>query len=207
MKQAPIFALIVGVALLAAAAPSQAIYMETDLLIDPQDSEADPGDNVTFTIRPSPNVDDAKQKWGGKTVKLRFSYDKNETPHDGPDEATSNEGYTTRDIVEIKLDGEAGGSYTWTVPEEVDDRNVEVFLQSADGERLASGYLNVGDAEPLMRIASSGPGDAEPEPATEIDEGASDDEAQQEEASALGLVALSVAIGAVVAAVAVRRRG
>ncbi len=208
MNHATIFALIVGVALLTAAAPSQAIYIETDLLIDPPDSEADKGDNVTFTIKPNPNVEDAKQKWGGQTAKLRFSYDKNETPNAGPDEATSDEGYTTRDIAEIVLDDEARGEYTWTVPQEVDDRNVAVFLEAADGERLAFGYLNIGDAEPMMRIASSGPGDAEPEPAPGNGEEAAEDEAQeQEEASAFGLVALTLAISAVVAAVAVRRHG
>lgn len=205
-RHTPIFAIVIGVALLAAAAPSQAIYIETALKLEPSQHEADVGDDVDFTIRTNPDVEDAKDYWADKTVKLRFSYDKNEgQQQNDPDAPTSNDGFTTRTIAELVLDADARGSFTWTVPAEVDARNVEVFLEGPDGDRLGFDYLLIGDAEPMMRITSA-PGDMEPEPGQEFGHEDDAEDADAEEASALGLIALTLALGAVIAGVAVRRR-
>ncbi|HWH08095.1 MAG TPA: hypothetical protein VNX21_02780, partial [Candidatus Thermoplasmatota archaeon] len=103
------------------------------------------------------------------------------------------------DAATVTLDDASAGSFTWTVPAEVDDRNV--LLQVMDGdEPVATAHVRVGDAEPMMHATGGGSpggpvGGAEP---------VGEDEPPAEEASggareSPGFTALAIVGGACVA--------
>lgn len=203
MHKTSIIALIAAFGLLSTAAPADAIYIETPLVLEGQD-HADVGDDIDLTAGPNQNNESAKDDWAGKTVKVRYSYDKNENHQGGADAPTSNEGYTEGDIGTITLDAKAAGTIRWTVPAAVDDRNVHIFLEDDAGERVAFTFVGIGDAEPMMRLASSsGPMDGEPELGDASSSGDIEEEAG--EASALGLVSV-LALGALALVGVARRR-
>ncbi len=187
----PFLALAV-VALLGAAAPTQAIYIATPLTLDPKHSASEPGEDVGFTVGPSPDNESAREDWAGKTVKARFGYNPNEGSDS--DHADSDMDYVLGEIGTITLDDKAAGAFTWTVPAEVDGKNVDVFLESDDGERLAFAYLAVGDAPPVMRTMAGGAED--PERLDSEAPGVADDNAENGEAPSPGIAALMVFLAA-----------
>lgn len=207
-RNTSILAVIAAAALLATAAPADAVYIETPLVIEAPDDHAEVDDTIEFTIGPNPNNASAQEQWAGKTVNVRYSYDKNEGQdgHHG-DEPVSNQGYTEGTILDgLTLDEKARGTFTWTIPSEVDDRNVNIFLEE-DGhdERLAFAYLAVGNATPMMH-AMSGPSDGEPEIGPEDKESHDDAVSDTNEAAGIAAAGLLGTLALAGVAVALVRR-
>lgn len=156
------FALLAGLALLAP--PASALYLATPLVLHPSASEANVGDTVTFRIEPI--NESAQRAWAGKSVQLVYAWDANQP---SPGNATSSDAPPAEEKPmrksagsPILLDANATATATWTIPAEVDDKNVFMVLESPEGEQLAQADLAIGDAEPMARIAASGPGSPEP---------------------------------------------
>lgn len=189
---------IVAAGILALATPAQALYIETPLLIHGPE-KADAGDDVELTIGPHPDNATARDDWAGKTVHLRYSYDKNERASGDPDAPVDDSGITTGDIHRgLVLDDKAGATLTWTVPAEFDGHNVDLYLEDDAGERVAFAYIAIGDAPPQMRImAGSGPAGEEPELDHDATTGNEDDERATHEANGLGLVGILGLLGLV----------
>lgn len=191
-----------AIALVAVAGPASALYLATPLLLETESPQVNVGDTVDFTIRPSPENETAVDDWAGKTVRVTLSWD--EAEGRPAEEPTSSEEDTTRTrtIENVTLAADATGAFSWTVPAEVDDKNVFIQLVGGDEETLAVIDLAVGDAEPINKIAASGPGEPVETP-METGEEQSAEDADDRDVPAAPLVALLVAVGAIALA---RRR-
>lgn len=209
----------------AVSAPAQALYISTPLHVTPSSAEADVGDDIDFTI--TPNDDHEGPSYAGQIVTIRYAYDPEEGQHEpseNPDEPVSSDDEApgdgdlqdrsvTRDAVQITLDADSRAAFTWTVPEEVADRNVFLYVVSENGETLASAHVRVGDAEQMAFIMQEGapepdegtatnePGDAQP-PATDTADDGGPTVQNDTPAPGLMLVAGSLAL----IAAAMRRR-
>lgn len=189
---------LLAMLLLAAAPGAQAVFIETPLRLSPTDAEAEVGSEMRFDVAPA--NDSAAAQYAGRTLQVRYA-----TDAESPEQSTRGEAGT------VALDDKATGVVTWTVPADVDDKNV--LLQVVDGEEvLATAHVRVGDAEPVM-YATGGPANgggqvveggeplaSEPPPGNK-DESASPNESP-------GFTALAI-LGAAAVAVLVlgRRRG
>lgn len=201
------------------AGPASAIYLVTPLRLASSAQTAEVGDSVTFTV--SPENESMAQAWAGKTVRVGYSWFPNETDAtrdgDAPTSSEDPEAQPERRVLRdaLTLDAGANATFTWVVPEEVRDRNVDVYLEGEDGERVGFAWLGIGQAPPQMRIlAGSGPAEpgeqvqqddvvAEPGPDAQQDEPASTVDGNDTPAPAL-VAALGVVL---LAALALRRRG
>lgn len=223
-KTLAVAALLAG-CLLVAATPAQAIYLITPLNIDPSSAEADVGDGITFTLTPNDEYEGAS--YAGQTVTIRYSFDPEEGQRDSatypedPDGTVSSDDEPrapdeewedttiTRDVGPVSLDAESRATFSWTVPEEVDDRNVFVTVVAEDDTTLARAHVRVGDAEPMHFLASeSSPRDLKDDGALSNDDAQADDFPQEtgegrSSIPAPGLVAALVATAAI--ALALRR--
>lgn len=201
-------ALIAG-SLLLATGPASAVYVERPLRLDSHDVEFEVGDTAHFTVRAENETTAAE--WAGRTVSVHYAYDANEgdeqSTHNDPDASTDNSGWTQKVLLEsLALDQNAEAAFEWIVPEEVDDRNVNILLLDDEGEVLALLHVAVGDATPMM-YTTGAPDDGreidtgnqgEPEPAAD-----SEDDTVRESPMPGALVAVALAGAAVVVA---RRR-
>lgn len=191
---------------LTVAGPASAIYVMTPLQLHPSDREADVGDTLTFTIEPQNETERAA--WAGETLSVRYAFDaaEGEERSDDPDAPVDSSSMQDRELLAaLTLDDAARATFEWVVPEEVDARNVDVKLVSADGEAVGFTHVAIGDAPPQMRMmAGSGPA---PEPYTEAGDGggASSDSSDgaRNDTPAVGAVAV-LGVGAV--ALALRRK-
>lgn len=128
--------------LLAAAPGAQAVFIETPLHFSPGSADAEVGQELRFDVAPA--NDSAAAQYAGRTLQVRYA-----TDAESPEQSARGEAGT------VALDDKAAGVVTWTVPADVDDRNV--LLQIVDGEEvLATAHVRVGDAEPVM-YATGGP--------------------------------------------------
>ena len=217
--------LLLVASLMVAGGPATAIYVITPLTMTASANEAQVGDELTFDLAPNP--DHEGPSYAGASVRVQYGWDRMEGQHEpseNPNETVSSDDETentheVRDLTTVTLDGESRGSFTWTIPEEVDDRNVFVTILSEKDETLASAHVRVGDAEPMMFALRSGSG-AEPAmegapegtPPATTEGGAEDattttDEARDEggnDVPGVGLLAAAAAVG--LAALALRRR-
>lgn len=206
---------------LVASGPASAMYMITPLALNASAYDTQVGDLLKFTI--TPNADHEGPSWAGQTIRVQYNYDPNEgrepASNESPDAAVSDgedqaSPYVFVDLPGVTLDEKESGAFEWTIPADVDDRNVFVVLLSADGETLASVNVRVGDAAPLMMLmAGNGPTEVEQTPVTDTAAPPADDAAApqtQDETSAnnvpaLGLGGALVAAGVAVALLARRR--
>lgn len=206
-----ILSVLATVGLLAFAPSASAIYMVTPLHIGSDKHEYEVGDEASFRVFPENET--VAAEWADRTVQIRYSYDKNEGQAQGPDEQASNEGYVQAvAVAELKLDDKATASFTWTIPAEVDDRNVEVVVYFAD-EHVATIPIVIGDAEPRM-YAMSGPAGGDKgslesggeEPTTTGGETPAAPEDDKNTVPAAGALALVGMVGAVAIGLSLVRR-
>lgn len=209
-------AVIATAVLLATASTASAVYVHTPLRLSAPGDHADVGDAVEFTLEP--NDDTNVTEWAGRTLRVVYSYDANEGA-DGsePDASTDSSGMREGVVLEsLALDDAARATFTWTIPADVQDKNVNIAVVNEDGDGAAFAYLAIGDAPPVMRTTSSpddgreidnGDGDGEPLPPASDDEarqsGAADDSSRTVPGLAVG--GALVAAGAVAVALARRR--
>lgn len=156
---APLVCLL-GIALLALPAAG-ALYVYTPLQLHTENHEVDVGDKVDFRVQPDPENETARTTWAGKSVKVVYSWDPNEGNRAPEDETPRSRAVA---VESLALGPDAKATFTWTVPEEVRDRNVDVTVESMEGEMLAVIPMVVGNAEPLMRVASGPAGGGQPQP-------------------------------------------
>lgn len=210
----PILALLIG-GMLAISGPATAIYIVTPLTLTPSTEHAEVGDEIDFTIAPQNDTEAAA--WAGRTVRVEYSWDTAEGEGAGsPEEPTSDETYQTRLLLEsLTLDDAARGAFTWTVPDEVADHNVDIRLVDDAGEGVAFTYVAIGDAPPQMRIlAGSGMAEGGEEPAddtttptpAEQEQNAPENDASGNAVPAAGAIAALGALGIVALALARRKR-
>lgn len=207
--RAPLAAALLA-SLLAMAGPADAIYIVTPLTLSPTDVEADVGDALQFDVAPHPDAEGAS--YAGRTLTVRYGYDPheaaaNEEPPSDPDgtvssdDAPPEDASILRDAQTITLDDASKASFTWTVPAEVDDKNVWITLVDEQNESVANANVNVGDAPPRMYALMEGSqGDGAP---VQTDAEAVQDDATND-VPAPGVLALAVGAGLV--ALALRRR-
>lgn len=216
-------------AMLALSAHASAVYTITPLRLQASANEGEVGDEIAFDL--SANPDHEGPSYAGQTVTARYSYDPHEGEHqasEDPEAPVSNESsgeesdspYVHADITQVALDEKSSGAFVWTIPAEVDDRNVFIVILSADNETLASSHVRVGDAEPMMFTMQEGaPGSPEPvtgdaEPADGSGETLTPspsptptpEESEGNDTPALGLVATLAAVAAGAAGLAHARR-
>ena len=207
----PLLALFAA-AVLATSGTASAIYIYTPLQFENAPEKADVGDTLDLVVVPDAENASAKTDHAGKTLRAVLGWSASEGQE--PDASASEEDAREEDIGTVALDADARGSLTWTVPAEVDDKNVFIRLETAEGEAVAFAYIAIGDAEPVMMIAASGPsegGEGVEEPtATPVEEGGNLDDTNAESSGGRSnvpgapVVAALVGIGAL--ALALRRR-
>ncbi len=149
------------------AASATAAKMEAPLALETDTDHAEVGDVILLTI--STARDETQPQWAGQGVHLAFEYDMNE------DRFTTNpEGQTawTREsiVTDIGLNDDATATYAWTVPQNLQDRNVMLLVVSATDEVLTYRLLPVGNPEPIMLASSTSSGPNEPVPNQETAE-------------------------------------
>lgn len=207
-------ACIVAVGLLLVLAPTAQAYLQiTPLRIHQPERQYEVGDEVDFTIEPE--NDTMAEEWKGRTLTLCYSFNAAERPADEEqptdDGAVSSDDYVQRCLdARITLDDGARAAYQWTLPDEVQDHNVDVWLQADDEERIAFTYFAVGNAPPQMRAMSGngaglpepGPVESEPTPDTTQQEGP--EGADENTVPAIGILLLAAGVMAV--ALALPRR-
>ena len=117
----------------------RAVFIETPLRLTPSSVEADVGDALQFDVAPA--NDSAAAQYAGRTLTLHYAYDaETEGQQAGGDAGT------------VTLDDQGAGRFTWTVPADVDDKNVFLSLMDGD-EGVGSAHVRVGDAPPTMFAA------------------------------------------------------
>lgn len=184
--------LMLGVAL--AAAPAHALYVMTPLRLTPTDSEGNVGDKLAFHVSPDP---ESNVSYAGQTLTLRYTWDPNEGSESS--EAAAREGTGPQ----VALDAKGEADLTWTIPAEVDDRNVGLSLIDGAGEAVAFAYVRVGDAQPQMRTMAGSGGMP---PASEIpEENAPSPHVEPTPEKAVPGAALAVTLGALALASVARR--
>lgn len=153
------------------AGPAQAIYVVTALRLDPSSAEGEVGDAITFNATPSEDWDGPS--FAGATVTLFWNYDPEEGQHPPPEDpdapvssddqnATDPEPtHVEREADAVTLDEASRATFTWTIPPEVDDRNVFLTLRDGEGEVLANAHVRVGDAAPMAFLMAEGGSDAD----------------------------------------------
>lgn len=136
---------VLAVALGFAALPAAAIYIETPLTVTA------PGGNQVQVGQQVPLVVDAynetsREAWAGKTVRVEWRLFE--------DEVTA----PPRGVIleALALDAKAHAEFTFTVPQEADDQNINVQL-FGNGEHIGNGHLAVGDAGPVIMALGEGP--------------------------------------------------
>lgn len=214
-RAAIVAALAMGL-LLTASAPAQAIYMVTPLRLSTDTTTAQVGDELSFRVEPENET--AAAEWAGRDVVVRYGYDANEKPADeqqDPDTPTSDsEVAWTKNVAmpRLALDSDAKASFTWVVPEDARDHNIEVTLENDAGEILGRAHLAIGNAPSNMRLmAGSGVAreDMSQENAPTTDAPPAKDTAADESADnnvpGIGAPLVLAAVGAL-ALVAARRR-
>ncbi|HVM45695.1 MAG TPA: hypothetical protein VM582_07140 [Candidatus Thermoplasmatota archaeon] len=212
MTAKPVLLAALLASLLALAGSAQAIYIATPLRLDSDAVSGDPGDTIDFAI--SPENETTRDEWRGRSVVVLFVYDPDERAQ--PDERTSSDRMRGGTIAEsLVLDERASGRFSWTIPDEADGHNVQVRVESEEGDLLAVRDVAVGDAPPVMRILAGGSGDDGREPAPIGNEngrtdappadGTRRDEPAGDDVPAAGLLAVLAVGGA--AALALRQRG
>jgi hypothetical protein len=116
---------------------ASAVLVETPLTLDADKDAAEVGQSVVVTIEPK--NDSVARDYASRTLRVQYTYD---AAQEGGESRTGEAGSVT-------LDADARGSFTWVVPQEVDDTNV--FLVLMHGEETAgSVHIAVGDAPPIM---------------------------------------------------------
>lgn len=135
---------------------ASAVLVEMPLNVTPDRDHAEVGDEVEFTATL------ANSSWredlAGRTFRVEATYDGGE---DGATPAPIAVGNVT-------LDADASGTFRWTIPASVDDKNVFVtILRGEDG--LGSAHVPVGDAPPIMFATGGGPADSGPSETTDND--------------------------------------
>lgn len=200
---------VVALAFAVLAPTGQAIYIVTPLTLVASAPEAEVGDTLDLDVAPNAEHENGTaERWGGRTVHVRYAWD----PHEGEEHTTEEPREETRTAGDLALDAEGRGTLAWTVPAEVDDRNVHLRVESEDGEFLARFDLVVGDAEPMYYLAAeTGPAGGGPvvdEPRTPLESGedappGSGDADRATPGAGLAVVAAA----AVAAALVARRRG
>lgn len=197
----PIACLLV-IALLGILPTADALYIRTPLTLNADETQADVGDSVTFRIGTDPENASAASDWGGKNVVIAYTWDPNEG-----DPSPEAESTTSRTVVDpaLALANDATATFTWTVPEEVRDRNVEITVQSNGGDLLAVYPMVIGNAEPRMRIAASGPSGEQPVE-TPLESGAPPTGPATETNNVPGFAPLALGIAVVGAALLLARR-
>ncbi len=218
MKRTLIAATALLVGLLATATTADALYIRTPLQVHTDNSEADVGDTLPFNV--TATDEEGATAWSGKTVTVRWSYDPNEGSENPPAEDEPYPEPVSGTLLEsLALDEKATATFTWTVPAEVDNKNVAIRLEDETGELLAIQHIAIGDAVPMMMIAMTGPGGELPEQTnSETDTPANPDGVQNDDTPtektdtakprsvpSIGVLALVGAIG-LLALVANRRR-
>lgn len=196
---------LVAVALLAAAPTTGALYIVTPLSLSGGDGHADVGDEVDLVVAPnSEHENGTADKWAGRTIVLKYGWD----PAEGTDRSEGDETehtWETRVIGEITLDAEGKGAFTWTVPADVDDRNIVLTVGPAEGDPYAYLDMAIGDAEPMYRLAAS-TGEPVETPMEEDTGGEPPQESQDDARPTPGVGVLVLAAGLVGAALVARRR-
>lgn len=140
--------------LLAAAPQAAAMVVETPLVLEADNLQPRVGDVVTIDV--TPKNDSVRATYATGTYTAAYNYD------------TEEEGATRIvPIGNVTLDGDAKGTFTWTVPADVKDKNVFVTLTDGD-ETLGTLHLAVENAPPIM-FATGGAGEPEPTPLPEDD--------------------------------------
>ena len=164
------------------AAPSaSAVIVETPLTLDADKDAAQVGDAVLVTV--APRNESAARDYASRTLRVQYTYDAAEEGGEG----------RTGEAGSVTLDADARGSFTWVVPQEVDDMNV--FVVVMDGEETAgSVHVAVGDAPPVM-FATGGEPPA-PETGGEEPPATSPEDAQRGVPFVGGAFAALVAAGA-----------
>lgn len=171
-----------------AAPMGSAMYIATPLAMFASSDHAEVGDRVDFRIEPGENAT-AASAWAGRSARVVLSYE---------GDAGGEAAYERRVLDEpVALDANARGSFTWTVPSDLDDKNVGVLLESDDGELLAQADVAVGDAPPIMKALMTETGEAPEETTPTPAEAAQDDGPSTERdvplAPALALAAVALA--------------
>lgn len=184
--------------LLAASGVASAMYVITPLRIEASHAEAEPGDIIDLTLRPEQDYEG--ESLAGKSVLVRFGYDRNE-PVEGQ-EHTGESDFVYVDIGRVTLNDNSAGALSWTVPAEVDDRNAFITVLDEAGETVGSTHVRVGDASPIMFALASG---TKGEPVQEGGPEVQADTQAESDVPAPGLVA-GVGALAAVALVLSRRR-
>lgn len=189
------------VAALALSGPASAMYIVTPLHLTASDNAVEVGDKVDFTLAPGENETEAKAYYG-RTVRVVVSYDPYESAGE-PDSPRGDGEWARETIVEsLVIDDEGRATFSYTIPEKLDDKNLGILVEDAEGKIVAQADVSVGDAPPMMRALASESGPAEvgeepsPEPAV--------DEPSQQNVPGAGILALAAAVG--VLALALRRR-
>lgn len=205
-----VFAALAAIGLLAIAAPAQAIYLATPMHLSSDAGQYKVGDEASFTV--TPENETVAQEWAGRTLQVRYGYDKNEGQ--GPSEDGEDTYVSSVLLAELKLDEKASATFKWTIPAEVDDRNVDVTLFFGE-EAVAFNPIAIGDAEPRM-YAMSGPGKGAAEQGTPpemesppADTGSGEEAAGEPAAKTvpgIGMIALVGTLGAAALGVALARR-
>ena len=168
-----------------------AVLVEMPLAVEADKPAAKVGDVVTFDV--SLLNESWKERLAGRTLRVEFT-------HDG---STQTDESAVGVVGDVTLDADAVGTFTWTVPESVDDKNV--FVTIMDGEEgVGSAHVAVGDAPPIMFATGGAPPDG-----GAIDESGGEpvDDATNEREVPAGGAAFAL-LGVLAAAVAVvARRG
>lgn len=136
--------IVVAIAALALLPGAQAIYIQTPLQLSSDAPQTNVGVTVNFTI--GPDTDDA-QAWAGKSVRVEYAF-----PGEGED-------YIVRPITDLTLDADVKGAFSWTIPSEVDNKNVDVRVMSGE-DLLAVTNVGVGESAPIMYATGGGPADS-----------------------------------------------
>lgn len=140
----PTLAILATLALFVPSA--QALYVQTPLMLSSDVTLANVGTIVNFTI--GPDTDDA-QAWADKSAQVVYAV----PGADG--------NYVVVPLTELTLDGGAKGTFSWTIPSEANDQNVDIRVMSGE-TLLAVASVAVGDAPPIMYAAGGGPADSGP---------------------------------------------
>lgn len=166
-----------------------AVIVETPLVLDADRDAAEVGDTVV--VAAEPRNESAAREYASRTLRVQYTYDAAE---EGGASRTGEAGTLT-------LDADGRGSFTWVVPQEVDDMNVFLVVLTGEEETAGSVHVPVGDAPPIMFATGGEP----PAPETPAEEPTTSVEGDARGVPFAGpaLVALGVAGAALLAA---RRR-
>lgn len=190
-----LLALLIVAATLLTVPTTNAIYIETPLRVTADPAQAQAGDDVGFGVAPA--NDSAKERFAGKTLRAAYSYDSSENADDATLQSP---------LPDVTLGDAATASFRWTIPAELDDRNV--FVSLYDGEELVGTvHIAVGDAPPML-MATGGPANDDGAIEPDTRETTQDDATPQanDKQAVPGLLTFGALVAIGLAAYALRRR-